>query len=290
MSIKLPQEKGDPFFINYTKEYETLMNKFLNMLDDKTKYDRSQQYSILTEVISKYPQNYTAWSVRNELLKEYDYNFQEELKLLNQLSRDKPKSYQIWHSRMVLLLTEKGKNKDFDIDELNFFRETFEIDSKNFHAWSYLLWYAKEFNRVNELYNLCLEEINKDMRNNSCWNARKSLGDMLNKSNEKEFDDACESLKIISRNEAPFNFAIGCIKSETDSETKERLIAKFEQLGNLLYEKNKDNMFAIQIKLYVAQYKNDIELIKKLCAELIEIDPIRTNYYTLVSSGLLKFE
>lgn len=274
--LPLPQTAGDPFAVEYTELYEDLMGYFLAVL--KVKEISLRALDITNEVIAKFPAHYTAWWYKFFILESIGYNAEKLLDELSAIIKKSPKSYQAWHYRQWIMEREKEC-----IDEIAFFKEVFDIDAKNFHAWSYAIWYADNFNQHQAIYDLAVDQIRIDMRNNSAWNARKTMSDKLNKPPSEEFQAAYDSLMIITKNEAAVNYAYAMVEKDTS------LTEKLVELGNVLVEKNPQNPFGLGIQLYLASKSNDSAKIQELCAKLTEADPIRHNYYSLVSQGKIKY-
>lgn len=81
------------------------------------------------------------------------------------------KTYQVWHHRRLLLtITRKP------IPELAFISRSLNVDSKNYHTWSYRQWLLAYFNDEEDLWAKELDFIDSmlamDLRNNSAWHHR----------------------------------------------------------------------------------------------------------------------
>ena len=278
--LPLPQQKGDAFQVRYTDEYVDLMGYFFAVLDKKEVSKRA--LDITNDVISQHPAHYTAWWYKSFILENLGFDFNKELAESTEILKKAPKSYQAWNYRQWLF--EHPKEDVSMINEIPFLQQIFEIDSKNFHAWSYAVWYAEKYKKFKEIYNLSLYQIEIDMRNNSAWNTRKSMADFLKADLNTEFKAAADSLQIITKNEAAVNFAFGIVEEDRT------LIPQLKELGEKLYEKNPKNPQALHILLWIASDNEDTENIKKICNELIQCDPIRKPYYTLLSEGRIKYK
>lgn len=277
----LPQKPGDAFQVTYTKEYLDLMGYFLAVLDKREVSDRA--IAIASEVIDKFPAHYTAWWYKCFILEKKGYDFKNEVSIVSKLIDRSPKSYQAWQYRQFLF-DRVSEDKFAEIDEVPFMKNVFANDAKNFHAWSFAIWYADRFKKYKDIYDLAVYQIQQDMRNNSAWNARKAMVDFMKSDIEAEFDAAAESLNEITKNEAAVNYAIAMV------EEKPELIEKFKALGQKLYERNPKNAQALHILLWVATDEDNKEMIKKLCNELIVADPIRKPYYSLIIEGKISYK
>lgn len=111
------------------------------------------------------PANYTVWHWRRVCMDKLGYfddaaNAKEkillDLTLAEQLGGGNPKNYQIWYHRRALLdafdqLAKKGGKTSLEADfgeaELDYIASVFEIDAKNYHAWSHRQWLIRTINR-----------------------------------------------------------------------------------------------------------------------------------------------
>jgi protein farnesyltransferase/geranylgeranyltransferase type-1 subunit alpha len=80
------------------------------------------------------------------------------------------KTYQVWHHRRLILTQTRQP-----APELAFIGKSLEVDSKNYHTWSYRQWLLAYFND-DELWSGELEFVEEklkgDLRNNSAWHHR----------------------------------------------------------------------------------------------------------------------
>ena len=53
------------------------------------------------------------------------------------------KNYQIWHHRRCVAEIH-GEKMDIE-NELGFFKKIFKSDAKNYHAWTYRMWFIERF-------------------------------------------------------------------------------------------------------------------------------------------------
>lgn len=108
--------------------------------------------------------------------------------------------------------------------EIEFLKKVFDVDNKNYHAWSYRIWLCEHFN----IYESELKEveyyIEEDIGNNSAWSYRYfiyyKLGITLEKLKSSElpyifryllinFRFIFEKIKIDPTNEASWNYLKG---------------------------------------------------------------------------------
>lgn len=80
------------------------------------------------------------------------------------------KNYQIWHHRRCIaeILAD---GMDFDA-ELEFLRQIFQSDSKNYHAWSYRVWLVERFSLWEGELEYAESLLDQEVTNNSAWSYR----------------------------------------------------------------------------------------------------------------------
>jgi protein farnesyltransferase/geranylgeranyltransferase type-1 subunit alpha len=269
--VPMPQEEGDPFFIIYTEDYIEIFGRFNAILDKQEESPRV--LALCNWIISQWPKHVTAWWYKFRLLENLGYDFETEMKRIEDDLRYDIKSYQAWHYRQWLV-----DRSPEPVDELPKLGKLLHIDEKNVHAWNYAIWWARRNHKQQVVYNLALEHIESDCRNNSAWNARKLLGEDLSVDPTAEFETCLENLRDVGKNEAALNF----LKAMADREPalKARLRPAAEELIGL----GRDNPFGWVLLLSQA---TDQEEITRLCDQLIESDAIRTPYYNLVKQGVI---
>lgn len=277
--LPLPQDDSDPFYVTYSEEYKDLFGYFFALLAKEEISTRALKVTNI--VISEYPSHYTAWWYKFHILEKLEYDLNTELQIINAITLKTPKSYQAWHYRQWLM--DRAENDN--MEQFAFLKKLFDKDAKNFHAWNFAIWYAKRWDRCNEMFDFIKYEIKKDVRNNSAWNARIEIGNELNLNPINEFEDAVLELKNVTKNEAVCNFLIAMYKK--DGSLLERLC----EVGNELVAKSYQNIFGYRLLLFVESRKqNNMKNIEKLCEKLMDIDPIRIPFYTLVKNGNIKYQ
>lgn len=107
---------------------------------------------------------------RYETLLATNADLKAELLLMHEIASLHLKTYQVWHHRRLLLQELKTP-----APELDFIASILDIDTKNYHTWSYRQWLLAHFNDDNlwagELPYV-EEMISDDVRNNSAWHHR----------------------------------------------------------------------------------------------------------------------
>ena len=273
----LPRPKQIPGFfeVEYTKEYSELMGYFFALYQKREYSQRSLK--LCNKIIEKYCTHNAAWTFKMDICKHAGYDPQTIQKELEDQIVADTKIYSAWNFYQWLIDNNK-------IDPIPLLNKVFEVEPKNFHAWSFSVWYAKRWNKEKEIYDLSLQEIEKDVFNNSAWNTRRVSGDGLGLDPNSEFDSAAEILLKTPHNESIRNFLFGLCEKDPN------LVPKLDDLGRKLVEMDKDNYNGYRLLLFKASLDDNKQTINSLCDELIRTDPIRVNYYNLVKSGQLKYE
>lgn len=93
-----------------------------------------------------------------------------ELRLMDELAVQYLKTYQVWHHRRLLV-----QRTNDPAPELAFIANALQIDTKNYHTWSYRQWILAHFNN-DALWRDELAFVERmldgDLRNNSAWHHR----------------------------------------------------------------------------------------------------------------------
>jgi protein farnesyltransferase/geranylgeranyltransferase type-1 subunit alpha len=266
-----PHQRGDAFYISPPSWYTRLFGLF-GALVAKDEIS-ARAVDLCNLIIRDFTSHYTAWWYKFHVLERLGYDLEAELDRIAQVLRANNKSYQAWHYRQWLV--DRSPH-----DETAFLTETFERDAKNFHGWSFAIWYAARWDRGADIFALAVAQIASDCRNNSAWNARKTVGEMIGVDPLAEFEAAVDSLRVVGKNEAACNFLLAIVWKAP------QLTGRVRELAEELLAKKPDNRHAMGLLLAVAEEKGEVE---RYCDELMKIDPVRIPYYTLVRQGVLKF-
>ena len=274
--IPLQEREGPSFVIEYSSQYQDLFGYFHAIVAKEEISERALK--IVDDVISKYSSHYTAWWYKIKIMEKLPYNHIEEIKKVDDIIDCHCKSYQAWYFKQWLI-----DRLDEDYDQIPFLENIFRSDPKNFHAWGFAIWYATRWNKAKEVYSIALSQIERDMRNNSAWNARKATGDMLNVDPAKELEDAAKSLLVVGKNEPACTFAIEMCEKEGS------LAGRLREVAEEMRKKNPNNYFSYRLLLYLETKAENQKEIELLCDKLILLDPIRISYYNLVKSGKIPY-
>ena len=272
--VPLPQQTGDAFFIPYSDEYVKEFGIFNALL---ASHEISQRaLKMCNSIIARFSKHYSAWSYKCDIMAELGYDFQEEVDRAQAILSDSPKCYQAWH--FMAWLTDREKDPP---QLIPFLTSILAIDGKNFHGWAFAIWYAERWHHEESVYALALDHIKSDCRNNSAWSVRKAVGAMLHAKSQGEFDDAAASLRVVGKNEAAANFLLAVARENPD------LVPQVRDLADEMLAKNSNNPIALRLRLAVT---SDAAEIARICDLLMQADPVRIPYYTLVKSGVLKYK
>ncbi|CDO70989.1 hypothetical protein BN946_scf184830.g21 [Trametes cinnabarina] len=172
--VPLPQyENVNPIApIFYSEEYKDATDYFRAVVKAG---ETSPRVLKLTErIIRMNPAHYTAWQHRYKTLIALKANLEEDLRLMDDIAKDFMKTYQVWHHRRLLLTAINSV--DVAAFELEFLRDVLDLDTKNYHTWSYRQWILAHFNNETRLWAFerpyTEELIDADVRNNSAWHHR----------------------------------------------------------------------------------------------------------------------
>lgn len=154
--------------IFYTDEYKDATNYFRGIVDIG---EMSPRVLELTEdIIRQNPGHYSAWQYRYKTLVALKSPLEDEIRLMNELAIKHLKTYQVWHHRRLLVQLTRDPGP-----ELDFIANSLQIDTKNYHTWSYRQWILAYFNQ-DELWSHELRFVESmletDVRNNSAWHHR----------------------------------------------------------------------------------------------------------------------
>ncbi|TPX44464.1 hypothetical protein SeLEV6574_g04486 [Synchytrium endobioticum] len=247
--------------------------------------EKTQRVLDLTaSIISQNAAHYTVWKLRADCLEALNADYDREMEWLNKLSVYQPKSYQIWHHRLVVI--ERLGNP---ANERPFLNQMLADDSKNYHLWTYRQWVLAKFGRTREFWDDELLDVNtfldKDVRNNSAWTHRyfyfgnrpQGFGDI---DFEKEMEYVIIKIKLAPHNESPWSYARGIIKYHNQS------LDQVQSLVSLAQDYVKSHIsqaLLYMLDVYELQLKkgeNDAKASAQKVLELLtQHDPIRKEYW-----------
>ncbi|KIJ25487.1 hypothetical protein M422DRAFT_273526 [Sphaerobolus stellatus SS14] len=154
--------------ILYSQEYKDAMDYFRGIV--KTGELSPRVLQLTEHIIRMNPGMYSVWQYRYDTLIATKADLKAELLLMDDIGSEHMKTYQVWHHRRLLIQILKTP-----IPELAFIESVLDIDSKNYHTWSYRQWLLAHFNDeslwAGEI--LYVERmLEADVRNNSAWHHR----------------------------------------------------------------------------------------------------------------------
>ncbi|KAI9341885.1 hypothetical protein BDR26DRAFT_859750 [Obelidium mucronatum] len=289
--LPIPADEGpNPMSpIAYPAEYTQAMDYFRACARAG---ETSQRVLDLTAaIIELNPAHYTVWKVRQECLVALSSDLRIELEYATAVGMEHHKNYQVWHHREIVV-TLIGLDTQVIANEKKYINNQFEIDCKNYHAWSYRQWLVRKFNAWDQE----LDDINKllvqDCRNNSAWNHRyfyfTNRPEGFSKEDlEEEIQFCLQHVRKTPNNESPWNYLKGIVKKP--EVTPELLDSLVQDVKNLI----KENEFVVHGAAFLLDIlesniakevddtkKEEVSMeAKKLCNELIKFDIIRIKFW-----------
>ncbi|EKM57639.1 uncharacterized protein PHACADRAFT_251373 [Phanerochaete carnosa HHB-10118-sp] len=181
----IPQYEGvsspiAPIF--YTPDYKDATDYFRGIV--KTGETSERVLELTEDIIRMNPAHYSAWQYRYRTLLALNAPLDAELRLMDDFAVNNLKTYQVWHHRRLLIThltvsTPGAKPTADPLDtaqaELEFIVHVLDVDTKNYHTWSYRQWLLAHFDDsalwLGELPYVD-ELLQADVRNNSAWHHR----------------------------------------------------------------------------------------------------------------------
>ena len=114
--------------------------------------------------IEVFPSMFTAYKYRRDCIKKKVIKIHpmHELNFMDKMMEESPKNFQILdHKKMFVEMSKKWK------PEIQFVKNMFNYDAKNYHAWAYLIWLCEKFSLYEELKPMMEEMIDEDVGNSS---------------------------------------------------------------------------------------------------------------------------
>ncbi|KIK98587.1 hypothetical protein PAXRUDRAFT_823701 [Paxillus rubicundulus Ve08.2h10] len=154
--------------IFYTPAYKDATNYFRGIV--KTGEKSARVLDLTENIIRQNPAHYSAWQYRYKTLMALGAPLDVELQLMDELAVKYLKTYQVWHHRRLLVQQTERPGP-----ELEFIANALQIDTKNYHTWSYRQWILAHFND-DTVWSRELQFVesmlDNDVRNNSAWHHR----------------------------------------------------------------------------------------------------------------------
>lgn len=271
--VDIDNSSDKPFSIGYSENHYQIMAIFRGVLETQEKSPRT--IALTSAVISENPSDLTGWWFRQLVLDELGFEPLVELRFVDKIMQFGLKSYQAWrHRKWVLERMEKPPS------DLQYLIDRIQEDVRNFHAWSYLIWFAKHFDICNEILEITMNFINKDKRNGSAWNARSTIIKETNYDINAELKLVFEKLTIEGSNEACCNYIRFLLTEKNDI-----IELVISMLQDFIKKNKAPSKSCIILLLQCYEKINDKRNRELLCKSLIQIDPLRKRYWTLVMKG-----
>ncbi|KAH6844350.1 hypothetical protein B0T12DRAFT_360615 [Alternaria alternata] len=288
--VPLPQDDGGlhPLAaIAYSEEYSEAMG-YLRAVMAKNEF--SERVLGLTEhIISMNPAHYTVWLYRAKNISEIGRSLKDEIAWLNPTALKHLKNYQIWHHRHTII-DELGSCEG----EPEFINSMLELDSKNYHVWSYRQWLVKRFDLFDKPEELewTHSMIEEDVRNNSAWNHRyylvvggregKPSADLV----EREIEYTKAAIRKAPQNQSTWNYVLGIIRAaELPKSTLKDFAGEFADVRKP-DDVHSSHALDLLADIYAEEEDSKENAEKALELLATKYDPIRANYWNF-RKGLL---
>ncbi|KAJ2996892.1 CAAX geranylgeranyltransferase alpha subunit [Globomyces sp. JEL0801] len=275
--------------IAYEEYYKTCMD-YYRALSIIPEYSQ-RALDLTTEILTENASHYSVWKYRLDIINSLQSDLDQEWIFLNDLGAHNPKSYQIWYSKYVnpvrhqrQALSERASTPKVEIEYVN---RMIEMDSKNYHAWSYRQWLV----RTHNIWEAEMKEsdywIQNDVRNNSAWNHRffilsQGPNPINTDTIQQQITFTMGMIEMAPNNESPWNFINGLLLLNSST------LDQFPELNELcLKYSNLSNRFALSALLALYESKALQQEYSETCTRLEQIDPIRAKYWKFKSNKLV---
>ncbi|EIM22696.1 protein prenylyltransferase [Wallemia mellicola CBS 633.66] len=272
--------------INYSQKYKDAMDMFRAVVNANEKSERA--LGLTEDIIRMNAGHYTVWHYRTSIIVELGLDLQAELKLMDELSTEYLKSYQVWHHRRLCV----ESSRDLAVSELKFVAELFYAtdDPKNYHTWVYRQWILTYFDKIlhdddrRHEFEFIESLITDDIYNNSVWSHRFfclfKLG-WLETTLDNEIDYVLSLISKAPSNMSSWNYLRGILKVNDQGLNNQRIMQFSETLINA--KSASDDMrppLPALEWLADAALEDKNPIATKRYLELKALDPIRKNYWS----------
>jgi len=274
------------------KEYIEMWDKFLQM---KSSNDFSEEaFTQHTKMINMAGDCYTLWNFRKLVIENLEKSrldcaklYQDELKWLEYLLSQHPKSYWIWFHRKWI--TTRIPNMDWNT-ELALCTKALEMDSRNFHCWNYRRFVTVQAKvSLKDELSFTLAKINQNFSNYSSWHHRSFLMQRAYENDPGSFVQVLtEELELVQNafytspedQSAWFyhRWLVGMSKRHNSGNFRQVVEQELEKVEGLL-EEEPNSKWPILTSVFLLVELGRVSEAKEKIAKLQEIDPQRKNYY-----------
>lgn len=271
-----PEDPKLPFYVQHSVVYDDRMSYFRALLENEEFSERGR--TLVRQLVTHCPSNINGIWYMTKIYEKFGYKFENEIDFNEGLLQRFHKSYQAWFQRRWLVSRENRPCEDFKM-----IKRIIRIDVKNFHVWTYCLWYARQYAAYKEVFDLTTEFLEIKPTNNSAWNAREQVS-------EKAGIDMLEELKFAFGKliENP-NIESACSYIRHIGAAIPNLLETALEMANTYLEANPDNHHAVALNLHLLQTKGDNSRNDELYDRLIVTDPIRARFWQLMKNSDPRF-
>lgn len=271
-----PEDPKLPLYVQHSKRYDDHMGYFRALLEKGEFSMRGKQ--LAKKILYDNPSNITATWYIISVNEKLGYDFEEEFLFNEDMLNEFYKSYQAFFHRRWLVSRESESSENWTSIE-----DRINVDKKNFHIWTYSMWYARKFGTYKEVYDISTHFLEYKATNNSAWNCRRQMAAKAGANMSEEIDYAFSKMEKFLDAESPCSY-IRYIATDFPE-----LRAKIIEKSNQFVESHPDSRHGIALLLHVLQICGDNSRNDELYDRLIVTDPIRSTFWKLVKSGDPKY-
>ena len=256
------------FEIQHKAEFSKLMDLFRGILNTKELSFRA--LALTTALLMETPTDCTIWWYRMNIVEKLCISMENEHRAMQKLLPFALKTYQYWNYKLWLSISIE--KKPFDYDEL---KGILELDTRNFHAWNYLTKVAEHFRHYDESMRLISYFIDKEYFNNSAWNARRTILQLVGYDPNTEIEYALSKISNNGKNEAVRNYLRMLLNAHKTKQHRDLIQSKLKEV----LSENPFDRSIITLSIEIAIENNDNETKVFLLDKLIQIDSVLTNFW-----------
>ncbi|GKT36143.1 hypothetical protein ADUPG1_009163 [Aduncisulcus paluster] len=181
----IPKEPEDVCVsIEYTPEYKSAINHINRLVHEQIYTEETMKATL--DVMEMNPAHYAVYELRRKTIDVISYDLNAELEFTHQFILKSIKVFQLWNHLEEIISKyrdsilkseiseeEKAKTlKTLAIGEIAFSTSVLDVDSKNYHCWTYRQFIIRTFDIYEGELAFSQSLIVKDRLNNSAWSYR----------------------------------------------------------------------------------------------------------------------